>query len=258
MKTTRKIIQIDEKLCDGCGECVPSCAEGALQIINGKARVVSDSLCDGLGACMGECPNGALQIIEREADEFDESAVEKHLSEFEKQEKPIEPALACGCPSQQIRTFIPTETKHLNAKADAKTIRASALSHWPIQIRLIPADAKFLQNADLLVIADCAAVSYPGLHDDLLAGKVVMMGCPKFDDADGYIQKFKEVFAKSKIKSLTIVTMEVPCCSGLPWIVKKALETSPAYIPITEMVISPQGTIISQIQHQQKPARVSA
>jgi NAD-dependent dihydropyrimidine dehydrogenase PreA subunit len=243
MKLMRKIIQIDDELCDGCGQCVPNCAEGALQIINGKARVVAENLCDGLGACLGECPNGALKIIEREADDFDEHAVEKHLSKKETINKKDETPMACGCPSHQIQTFIPSARTDLGKET---TVRASALSHWPIQIRLVPADAKFLKNAHLLVLADCVAVSYPNLHEELLAGKAIMMGCPKFDDADAYIQKFKEVFTKAGIQSITIAYMEVPCCSGLPWIVKKALESGPFNIPVTEVVISAQGEILSK------------
>ncbi|MCU0600366.1 MAG: 4Fe-4S binding protein [Desulfobacterales bacterium] len=239
MKVTRKIIQIDDELCDGCGQCVPNCAEGALQIVDGKARILADNLCDGLGACLGECPNGALKIIEREADDFDEHAVEKHLAR-QKDEKPM----ACGCPSHQIQTFMPSSAGQGTNRETASS--ASALSHWPIQIRLVPADAKFLKNAHLLVLADCAAVSLPNLHQELLAGKAVMMGCPKFDDAEAYIEKFKEVFAKAGIQSITIAYMEVPCCSGLPWIVKKALESGSFNIPVTEIVISARGKILSK------------
>jgi ferredoxin len=244
MKLTRKIIRIDDELCDGCGQCVPNCAEGALQIIDGKAKIVADKLCDGLGACLGECPNGALKIIEREADDFDELAVEKHLSEKEAKKKEEMP-MACGCPSHQIQTFIPSPAARLDAKNEAAN-RQSALCHWPIQIRLVPAEAKFLKNAHLLVIADCVPVAYPRLHEDLLAGKAIMMGCPKFDDADAYIQKFKEVFAKAGIQSITIAYMEVPCCSGLPWIIKKALDAGPFNIPVTEVVVSAQGKILSR------------
>jgi len=245
MKITRKIIQIDDELCDGCGQCAPNCAEGALQIIDGKAKIVAENLCDGLGACLGECPNGALKIIEREADDFDEHAVENHLAQKDAIHKKEEMPIACGCPSHQIQTFIPTPSVHKGINHETAT-RVSALSHWPIQIRLIPADAKFLKNAQLLVIADCVAVSYPNLHEELLAGKAIMMGCPKFDDADAYIQKFKEVFAKAGIQSITIAYMEVPCCSGLPWIVKKALEAGRFDIPVTEVIISAQGKIISK------------
>jgi len=251
MKKLRKIIEIDEELCDGCGQCVPSCAEGALQIIDGKARIVSDNLCDGLGACMGECPTGAMQIIEREADDFDEEAVEKHLTAHDSKKSP-EPAMACGCSSQQIQSFsspcacsdnkVTSAAAPIMGKASAQP---SALSHWPIQIRLIPAKAPFLRNADLLVLADCAAVACPDIHADLLKGRVVMMGCPKFDDADEYIQKFTEIFTKAGIKSLTIVSMEVPCCAGLSWIVKKGLTAAGVNIPTTELIIGAQGNLVS-------------
>lgn len=253
MQKLRKIIEINEELCDGCGQCVPSCAEGALQIVNGKARIVSDNLCDGLGACMGECPNGALQIIERPADEFDETAVEEHLSAAHKKTEAA-PVMACGCPSQQIQSFAsPCACNESNKQPSPDVSPAgtsagafSALTHWPVQIRLIPAHAPFLKNANLLVLADCAAVAYPALHGDLLSGKVVLMGCPKFDDAEEYIQKFKDIFVQADIRSLTVVSMEVPCCAGLPWIVKKALAAAKTDLPITELVIGARGNIVSQ------------
>ncbi len=254
MKTTRKIIEIDDELCDGCGQCVPSCAEGALQIIDGKARIISDNLCDGLGACMGDCPNDALKIIERDAAEFDEEAVEKHLEAVAEKEKE-KPANACGCASHQIQSFPTVTACACSDKEDAPaTAQASsgisgttsALSNWPIQIQLIPAEAPFLKNADLLILADCTAVSYANLHADIIAGKTVMMGCPKLDNADEYIQKFTEIFTKAGIKSITVVSMEVPCCAGLPWIVKKGLEAANADIPKTEIIIGVRGKIISK------------
>ncbi|MEN6374912.1 MAG: 4Fe-4S dicluster domain-containing protein [Smithella sp.] len=175
-KIIRKIIEIDEELCDGCGKCVSGCAEGALQIIDGKARGVSEIFCDGLGACIGDCPSAALRIIERAAAPFDEKAVNQHLMEKAK------PALPCGCPSTHIQIFdkhsvrrTANKTKHMNRVSEEE----SALSHWPIQIKLTPAGAPFLKGADLLVLADCTAVTFPSLHRDLLPGKVVMMGCPR-------------------------------------------------------------------------------
>jgi NAD-dependent dihydropyrimidine dehydrogenase PreA subunit len=245
MKTLRKIIEIDEELCDGCGQCIPSCAEGALQIVAGKAQVIADKLCDGLGACLGECPTGALKVIEREADEFDEEAVEEHLAEKETaQEKEH---MACGCPSTQIQTFVPIES-HPEAQIPPETGTAgeSALSHWPVQIRLIPPKAPFLKGADLLVLADCAAVAYSRLQSDFINKKVVMMGCPKFDGAEEYIEKFAEIFKIAGIKSITTVYMEVPCCSGLPMIVKKGLEASGQTIPMSDIVISTRGKIMEQ------------
>lgn len=242
MKVLRKIIEIDEEKCDGCGQCIPSCAEGAIQIVDGKARIVKDMFCDGLGACLGECPNDALRIIEREADEFDEEAVEKHLAETEKVQIE-EPALACGCPSTKIQTFVlPESVFDANKPADRKP--ESSLSHWPVKIRLVPANAPFLKGADLLVLADCVSVAFPTLHRDFLKGKAVTMGCPKFDDVQEYIDKFAEIFKTADIKSITVVTMEVPCCSGLPMIVKKGMEVSKKKIPVEEVVISARGKIL--------------
>jgi NAD-dependent dihydropyrimidine dehydrogenase PreA subunit len=247
MKTLRKIIEIDEELCDGCGQCVPSCAEGALEIVDGKARIIADKLCDGLGACLGECPTGALRVIEREVDEFDEEAVEEHLSEKEKETAQEKQDMACGCPSTQIQTFVPIESHPEVQILSAKGTRGeSALSHWPVQIRLIPSKAPFLKGADLLVLADCVAVAYANLHNDLISGKVVMMGCPKFDGAQEYIEKFSEIFKIAGIKRITTVYMEVPCCSGLPIIVKKGLEASGQTIPITDILISTRGKVMEQ------------
>ena len=245
MKLLRKIIEIDDELCDGCGQCVPSCAEGALEIVDGKARIVADKLCDGLGACMGECPTGALKIVERETDEFDEEAVEKHLAEKEIQEPEEKAVMPCGCPSNKIQTFVPSETgRTAHIPAAVGTESESLLSHWPVQIRLIPAKAPFLKQADLLVLADCVAVAFPTLHRDFIKGKVVMMGCPKFDEAQEYVAKFTEIFQTAGIKRITTVVMEVPCCAGLPGIVKKALQASGQKIPINEIVISTRGKIL--------------
>ena len=245
MKVSRKIIEIDEDLCDGCGECVPSCAEGALEIVDGKARIIEDKLCDGLGACLGECPTGALRVIERLADDFDEEAVEEHLEQMEK-EAPKEKAVAqCGCPSAGIQTFVPAGLAGSSGfPSPAERQSESALSHWPVQIGLVPPKAPFLKGADLLVVADCAPVSYPNFHRDFLKGKTVMMGCPKFDDVQGYIDKFKEIFKTNDIKSITTLIVEVPCCAGLPYIVKKGLEASGKKIPLKEVVISTRGKVL--------------
>jgi ferredoxin len=207
--------------------------------------MIADKLCDGLGACLGECPTGALKVIEREADEFDEEAVEEHLAEKETaQEKEH---MACGCPSTQIQTFVPIES-HPEAQIPSVvgTGGESALSHWPVQIRLIPPKAPFLKGADLLVLADCSAVAYSRLQSDFVKGKVVMMGCPKFDGAEEYIEKFAEIFKTAGVKSITTVYMEVPCCSGLPMIVKKGLEASGQTIPMTDIVISTRGKLLEQ------------
>jgi len=247
VKELRKIIEIDEELCDGCGQCVPGCAEGALQIIDGKARVVADRYCDGLGACMGECPTGALKVVEREAERFDKEAVAAYLSAKEDDRGEITDPLPCGCPSSTLRTFEPfAPCREANRPADiGETGGASSLTHWPIQIRLVPATAPFLKGADLLVIADCTAVALPTLHRDLLKGKAVLMGCPKFDDVQDYIRRFADIFKTAGIRSVTTVVMEVPCCSGLPLIVKRGMEAAGRKIPLEEIVASTRGEIVS-------------
>ena len=239
-KILRKIIEIDDELCNGCGNCVTGCAEGALQIIDGKAKVVSETFCDGLGACIGECSTGALKIVEREASPFDEEAVKKHLV------KSQEATMPCGCPSAHIQIFDkPSACEAANKPKHFESAQEeSALTHWPIQIKLIPASAPFLKGADLLVLADCTAVAFPSLHRDLMKGKVVMMGCPKFDDVHEYVQKFADIFKTAGIKSVTVAVMEVPCCSGMPVIVKKGMEAANKKIPMKEIVLSLRGKIL--------------
>lgn len=244
MKIMRKIIEIDEELCNGCGLCVPDCAEGSLVIIDGKAKMVSDKLCDGLGACLGSCPTGALKIIEREAEDFDEEAVEKHLAAQKKKE--AAPKLS-GCPSAQIKTFAPqTPCQGANKPVMAAAGGISALTHWPVQIRLVPATAPFLQGADLLVAADCCAVSAPNFQQDFLTGKIVMMGCPKFDDAEMYVHRFSEVIANCNLNSLTILIMEVPCCSSMNGIIKQAMERAGKSVPVEQITISTQGAVLER------------
>ena len=216
-KVLRKIIEIDEELCNGCGKCVLACQEGAIAIIDGKAKLVSEILCDGLGACIGECPTGALRIVEKEAEPFDEEAVEDHLHRMKKSEETFHPTLACGCPSTQVRN-LETEEKLAPQSHDI----ALSLTHWPVQIRLIPSSAPFLRDARLLVCADCVAVAYPELHTKLLPGKKIMIGCPKFDPADLYIEKFAEIFSKVPLRSLELAIMEVPCCRGLLFVLDQA------------------------------------
>jgi NAD-dependent dihydropyrimidine dehydrogenase PreA subunit len=243
MKLNRKIIEIDSDLCDGCGQCVPSCAEGAIQIIDGKAQLVAEKYCDGLGACLSECPNDALKITEREADDFDESAVEEHLKNTEKPKAAAPASLPCGCPSTQLQTFGQPDPCQQANQPRFQGGQASALSHWPIQIKLVPPTAPFLKGADLLVVADCAPLAYPTFHQDFLKGRVVMMGCPKFDDVQEYIQKFTDIFKVADIKSITTVVMEVPCCAGLPFIVRKGIEASGKKIPLEEKVIGIRGEL---------------
>jgi len=250
MEAVRKIIQIDEELCDGCGQCVPDCAEGSLKIIDGKARLVADKLCDGLGACLGSCPTGALKIIERKADEFDEEAVEEFLAGEKREAEAKAPeTMDCGCASTHIQSFKPVTTKsqtscqtaNIPVNIPAAGSTASMLTHWPVQIRLVPAHAPFLKNSDLLVAADCTAVTVKDFQQKYLDGKVVLMGCPKFDDAESYVQRFAEIIESCDLKSLTILIMEVPCCSAMNMIIKKAVEKAGVSVPIEQITISTRG-----------------
>lgn len=245
MKNMRKIIEIDEELCDGCGLCVPDCAEGSLIIVDGKAKLVEDKLCDGLGACLGACPQGALKIIEREADEFDEEAVEEYLAQKKQDQSqavPLgTPAAGGGCPSAQLQSFAPKSPCQSANNPVNFGQSASALSHWPIQIRLIPPHAPFLQKADVLIAADCTAVAVPGFQEKYLQNKVVMMGCPKFDDAENYIQKFADILEQADLQSITILIAEVPCCSAMNVIVKKAFEKAGKSVPVEQITVSTRG-----------------
>ncbi|MEN6616190.1 MAG: 4Fe-4S binding protein, partial [Syntrophorhabdus sp.] len=222
----RKIVCIDEEKCNGCGQCVTACAEGAIGIENGKAHLVAEKYCDGLAACLGTCPQDAITIIEREADEFDAEAVERYLSEKKTADEspadvslPLSGVIPCGCPSTVVQTF-----KNTGDLETGAVRQASRLTHWPIQIKLVPATAPFLKNADLLVASDCTPAAYPGFHEDLLKGKVLMLGCPKFDDTQEYVDKFTQIFRTANIKSMTVAIMEVPCCSKMPLIVETAMK----------------------------------
>ena len=243
-KVKRKIIEIDEEKCDGCGQCVPSCAEGAIQILDGKARLISEKYCDGLGACLGECPNDALKIVEREADDFDEIAVEEHLRSKETAGETA--TMACGCPSVHIKSFASSEPCRETNEPVYHGGGVSALSHWPVQIRLVPPTAPFLKGADLLVAADCTPLAYPNFHQDFLKDRVVLVGCPKLDDVENYVQKFADIFRTADIKSVTVVTMEVPCCQGLPVIVKRGMELAERKIPLNHVIISIRGDVLKR------------
>jgi Fe-S-cluster-containing hydrogenase component 2 len=245
MKINRKIIEIDEELCDGCGQCVPSCAEGALEIVDGKVKLVADFYCDGLGACLGECPNGALQVVEREADEFDEEAVEKHLGSIANEGTPQVIPMTGGCPSAQLKSFVPPAAQQ-QAGESAQESAPSELTHWPVQVKLVPPTAPFLKGADLLVAADCTAVAYPNFHRDFLKGKAVMVGCPKFDDVEGYIQKFADIFRTADLHSVSVVVMEVPCCQGLPIIVERGMKSAGKKVPMEKVVISARGEVLGR------------
>ncbi|MBM4313129.1 MAG: 4Fe-4S ferredoxin [Deltaproteobacteria bacterium] len=256
MKSLRKIIRIDEEKCNGCGLCVPSCAEGAIQVVDGKARLVAEKYCDGLGACLGECPEGALQVVDAEVEAFDEAAVKEHMSgkgaaaggghghghHIPTMAAHKETTMPCGCPSTQMQSFAP-QTAREKAKVPVAHAGSgvSALTHWPVQIHLVPPTAPFLRGAELLVAADCTPVAYPQFHDGLLQGKTVLLGCPKLDDTEEYVKKFAAIFATAAIKSVTVAVMEVPCCQALPVIVRKGMALAGKNIPMAVETISVRG-----------------
>jgi NAD-dependent dihydropyrimidine dehydrogenase PreA subunit len=265
----REIISIDEELCDGCGLCVPACQEGAIQIIDGKAKLVGENLCDGLGACLGECPQGALKIEKREADDFDESAVEAHLRrsvtkegtrDAGPQKKECEASKNVksysGCPSSAVRSLKHTGDTANTAKATRTDTASepqpaklqSRLGHWPVQLMLVPAQAPFLDNADLLIAADCVPYAYANFHEDFLEDKAIVVGCPKLDDLEHYAGKLQEMFEKNEIRSVTVALMEVPCCKGIVAATKQALERSRKSIPLELVVIGIRGDILDKVK----------
>ena len=232
----RNIVKIDEKKCNGCGLCIPACAEGALQIIDGKARLVKDVYCDGLGACLGKCPQDAITIIQREAEEFDEKAAEEHVKKS--RTAPAGHTRFTGCPSTQTMQL---KTEEKPSSTNITENRASRLSTWPVQLKLLPPNAPFLKNADLLIAADCVPFAYADFHEDMLENRTLAIGCPKLDDATLYRNKLAEIFRLSNIRSVTVVNMEVPCCFGLHRLIQEALELSGKKVPLRQETISIKG-----------------
>lgn len=231
----RKIIKIDEDKCNGCGECIPNCKEGALKIINGKAWLVSDIFCDGLGACLGHCPQGAITIEEREAPAFDEKKAMAHKARRAHERLHA----AGGCPGSKVVDFGKERTSAKSANPAAP--RKSELRQWPVQIMLAPANAPYFKGADLLIAADCVPFAYANFHEDLLRGKIVLVGCPKLDDPGYYKEKLSEIVKNNDIKSITYAHMEVPCCSGFVGVLKDAIAQSGKKIPFSEAVINIRG-----------------
>lgn len=235
----RKIVRIDEEKCNGCGLCVDACHEGALQLVDGKARLVSESYCDGLGNCLPECPTGAITLEERDAAAFDEDAVKRHM-EADQKEAPEK--LACGCPGTTARVIAREECSRETAAAVQAPAVRSQLRQWPCQLRLVPVNAPYLDGASLLVAADCTAYAYANIHNDFMRGRVTLIGCPKLDDVD-YTEKLTEILKAHEIKSITVLRMEVPCCGGIVNAVKQALTNSGKMIPWRVVIIGTDGSI---------------
>lgn len=250
----RKIVSIDEDLCNGCGLCVSACHEGAIQLIDGKARLVSDSYCDGLGDCLPACPTNAIQIVEREAADYDEAAVAARMAAA-KAQAPAAPApapapaaakppLPCGCPGQMAKSIARTPApKALPEEGAPAAAPVAQLGNWPVQIKLLNVRAPYLQNAALLVAADCTAFAFADIHRKFMRNKVTLIGCPKLDEGD-YAEKLAEVLRLNEIKSITVLRMEVPCCGGLSAAVQRALQASGKTIPWQVVTISTEGEIL--------------
>jgi NAD-dependent dihydropyrimidine dehydrogenase PreA subunit len=232
--TVRNIVKIDEDKCNGCGKCVSACAEGAIKLINGKAKLMSETYCDGLGACLGHCPQDAITVEKRECDDFNEQAVKKHL---ESQKKPSPPG-SFVCPSMQAKQF----AKKNSTEGDV----CSQLSHWPIQLKLVSTSAPFLKDTDLLLAADCVPFAMGDFHSKLLKDHSVIIACPKLDDSEFYIDKLSEMFKINNIKSVAVVHMEVPCCFGLTRIVQQAIENSGKQLNFEDITIGLDGQIKSR------------
>lgn len=226
--SVRKIIEIDESKCDGCGRCVEACAEGAIEIIDGKAKVIRDSFCDGLGACLGECPQDALHIIEREADPFDEEAAMAHATARK----------GASCPSASAMVLQPMEIMGSSGKS------GSELTNWPIQMRLVNAQAPYFNGARLLLAGDCTAFAFATMHPDLIRGRVTVIGCPKLDDREEYVSKLADILSGNDIKDITIVHMEVPCCSGLRNLIETASKRAGVAAPVRTYIVRRTGELI--------------
>ena len=228
----RKIINIDEEKCNGCGACAEACHEGAIGMINGKAKLLRDDYCDGLGDCLPACPTGAITFVEREAEAYNEEAVLQN-----KKEK--QPAHS-GCPGHQMRRF---DRSHTEEHDSQKSNSVSQLAQWPCQIKLVPVNAPYFDSAKLLIAADCSAYAYARMHEDFMKGKITLVGCPKLDDID-YSEKLTEIINNNDIKSVTVVRMEVPCCGGIEAAAKKALQNSGKFIPWQVVTLSVDGKIL--------------
>ncbi|MHC5058438.1 MAG: ATP-binding protein [Planctomycetota bacterium] len=283
--TKRKIISIDEEKCTGCAECIPNCPEGALQVIDGKARLVSHLFCDGLGACVGHCPTGAMTVEEREAEPYDErrvmenivkqgpNTIAAHLSHLRGHgaddylreavgylkergiavpgNTPRAPFLG-GCPGTRVGELAAVKAK-LATAGDApaagpglKAERPSRLRNWPVQLKLVPPIAPWLKGAELLIAADCVPFALPDFHEELLKGRVLLVGCPKLDDAEAYVAKLAAVFEANDVRSVTVAHMEVPCCFGLVEIVKQAIARSGKAVPFEEVTVGVEGGVLAR------------
>lgn len=233
----RNIVKIDEEKCDGCGQCAPACTEGAIEIVDGKARLISENYCDGLGACLGECPQDAITIEEREAAGFDEAAVQEHLSG----ESPAR------CPGSAPRAIERCELVDAVGEPGEPSIVPSGLSNWPVQMKLVPVNAPYFQGAHLLIAADCVPFAFANFHRCFLEGRVLMIACPKLDSFEFYRKKLAQIFIQNDIGAIDVAYMEVPCCFGLVHLVHESLKESGKDIPLTLIKVGIKGDVLETV-----------
>ena len=233
----RKIIEINEEKCNGCGACAAACHEGAIGMVNGKAKLMRDDYCDGLGDCLPACPTGAITFVEREAAAYDEAALLAAKSNKVLQEH----SLSCGCPGSAAK-----EIKMSEAVSVSSVQQESQLQQWPVQIKLVPVKAPYFNEAKLLIAADCTAYAYANFHQDFIKGHITLVGCPKLDEGD-YADKLTEIIKNNNIRSVTVVRMEVPCCGGIEMATKTALQNSGKFIPWNVVTVATDGTILDRV-----------
>ncbi|MBU3101350.1 MULTISPECIES: ATP-binding protein [Clostridium] len=244
----RNIINIDESKCNGCGLCINACHEGAMELVGGKAKLISDEYCDGLGDCLPECPVDAIKIIQRDAMSYDVEAVliKKEQSDNKEGKKSD---LPCGCPGTMEKSIKRNTSSNLvQAKVRVNTnveeSATSMLNQWPVQLKLVNSNAEFLKGADILIAADCTAYAYGNFHKEFIKGRITLIGCPKLDDNDYYRDKIAEILENNEIKSITVIRMEVPCCAGIVFSVKEAMLKARVIVPYKEITIGINGVII--------------
>jgi len=244
----RSVIRIDEEKCDGCAKCVTSCAEGAIAVIDGKARLVSEVYCDGLGACLGDCPQGAITIEERQAEAFDEIKVHEHLSRLQSKQHAAAPLAVAEaphqCPGSMMRSLGHRTAPLTGERQETGPPLASELVNWPVQLALVSPQAPYLHDADLLLVADCVPFACADFHQRFMRGKPVIIGCPKLDQPEPYVQKLAQILHTTRPKSLTVVRMEVPCCGGLTRIAEHAADMAGSDVPMQEVNVSIRGEVI--------------
>lgn len=254
----RNIIEIDEEKCNGCGKCVTACAEGAIQMVDGKAKLVADVYCDGLGACIGDCPVDALKVVQRDADEFDEEKVNERLVSLGRPPMPTSTSGSCpsvqshpvfapsgGCPGSMARSMTPKATATVDSEAVNQT---SQLAQWPVQLHLVSPQAPYFRNGHLLVVADCVPIAFPGFHQRMLKGNPIVIACPKLDDTSPYVDKLTDIIKLNELTGISVAHMEVPCCTGIRMMVEKAREQAGIEVPVTDIIIGIDGEIRNEEQ----------